>query len=687
MSVDSDELRFPYTQVDPSVSEKMSVELWSVYEEPVLEVPIKFTFGVDKETGYLMTTNGAVYFFKETLLKRVQLYEKIHVLDMRRIIIDEKSLNIKTNSYDITVKSEKYVLHIFYSFYLTFLRATYGSVDLPFCEYKGNGIEIIPIELSERPKHTFMCRSIFLGHFYGKASRRLDHVKYFNKWERKMSKLLMLDSSFHPGNFAAAFGHAIAWEKYVNTVCFVNFSPGSFLQLLATLIEHSQGVRRLIFASYADVSRIPQFPNFKIDATTIRKWWFARCVPQLIISFLKFTKLLSNSVREFQLFECSLSDEDMVEISEIIRTNDNLRRVKKFGMTRTFHYSFPFEPFIGIIKMLYKLEEVVVRDIYAEGMDFLSIFCFSDIPLISVNLSMMEYFGSLDEGACFSQSIVYLNLGDSVFSGSLFAKILLSLTKQPRRTPLILNLSGAKLTCSNFEKMYRINTDLIFPVISELNLSDIEFPDLAITPLFRFLVSQNEMKYLHLNNVRIEDEETQIRFLHNIYKLSKRVFIQALGISGNFSPWLFSSFIDSLPRKIPNLKRLSIEDNSLTDGFIEPVVDSIACLSSLEEVLLDGSECEELDSVFYAYSILSMNTQSIDLPLRDLRRLGYDSDSIPDQYVKTYEEIMSMRRPTDVKQRITYLTSDSNVPYDDNIFINTLDMDLVDEDDSFSITI
>ena len=112
---------------------------------------------------------------------------------------------------------------------------------------------------------------MFLVHFYKSEGKQLSNIEYFDAFEEKPKEMLVLGPRFHPGNFAAPFGHAIAWDPILDTVVFQSFNPSKFPRLYNALMINARKIDRIAFTNYKE-ARLPVFDMEKIERTSVRKY-------------------------------------------------------------------------------------------------------------------------------------------------------------------------------------------------------------------------------------------------------------------------------------------------------------------------------------------------------------------------------------------------------------------------------
>ena len=96
-------------------------------------------------------------------------------------------------------------------------------------------------------------------------------TQYFDAFEEKPKEMLVLGPRFHPGNFAAPFGHTIVWDKILDTVVFQSFNPSKFPRFYNALMINARKIDRIAFTDYKE-SRLPAFNMEKIERTSVRKY-------------------------------------------------------------------------------------------------------------------------------------------------------------------------------------------------------------------------------------------------------------------------------------------------------------------------------------------------------------------------------------------------------------------------------
>jgi hypothetical protein len=236
--------------VDEAKMQQMTQHCWCTLEQPIIACSIEFRHSVKESwtNGHILFTRGAVYIFKNKMFSSVELVRKFHLLSIERLEVRPPRVHFSADTFQLFLKTDN-VISIAHAMDYIIQEAIFGLPHVKTMEI--DSIPPLPeVQIKQRPQFALRWRALFLAHFYGIAGEQLYTVDYFDKWEYSPSSTLNLGATFHPGNFGAAFGHAIAWEAMLTTVCFQHFSPTQFGRLMTCLVQNAVRIKTLIFCDY-----------------------------------------------------------------------------------------------------------------------------------------------------------------------------------------------------------------------------------------------------------------------------------------------------------------------------------------------------------------------------------------------------------------------------------------------------
>ena len=121
-------------------------------------------------------------------------------------------------------------------------------------------------------------------------------TQYFDAFEEKPKEMLVLGPRFHPGNFAAPFGHTIVWDQRLDTIVLQSFNPSKFPRFYNSLMINARKIDRIAFTDYKE-SRLPVFDMEKIERTSVRKYWLMRACGRVICDFMNHASCNSEAAR------------------------------------------------------------------------------------------------------------------------------------------------------------------------------------------------------------------------------------------------------------------------------------------------------------------------------------------------------------------------------------------------------
>ena len=268
--------------IDDSKVEAMCTKVWCDYERPIVAVPLEFTLS-DRDSstnGYLLFTRGAAYLFKAKFLtNQPDFVHKFHMLHVKALTIRKQSLIFEFDTTRITLKTDD-AIAIATAMLTVLYESTYGvpNIQLPAIRKEAVFPDVI---VNERPKNALKWRALFLAHYYDIKGEQLYTLDYFDKWEDKQKPIIILGPSLHPGNFASAYGHAVAWETKLDSVAFQSFAPTKYSSMIESLLLNACTITRVAYTDYKP-KKLPIF-NMHVPKTSVKLWWFLRCCADLIL--------------------------------------------------------------------------------------------------------------------------------------------------------------------------------------------------------------------------------------------------------------------------------------------------------------------------------------------------------------------------------------------------------------------
>jgi hypothetical protein len=287
--------------VTPKNKTMLISAVWSDLETPLVRVGADFVADAKPVDGFLMVTFGAIYVFKRQQFRPPSVHYKFHVLEIRRILVGDESIQIETEDQQLLLKVvQAYeVVHVLKS---VIAQLTWG-LDLP----KGTAPEFVNITfdsltpLNQRPQDGLQKRAMLFAHVTGCQDRTsLDSIKYFTSLGDRQRSMIRLGPSFRPLHFAAGAARAIAWEASMDTLLLNKFTTPGYDKFVETVVANSPTLRTLIFANYLIIPAGRLLVN-GCDAAALRSVWFFRCKQQFITGYVNMHKSCRAAVTDLNI--------------------------------------------------------------------------------------------------------------------------------------------------------------------------------------------------------------------------------------------------------------------------------------------------------------------------------------------------------------------------------------------------
>jgi len=689
-------MTLPCIKVDGSKHDTMASSVWSKLEEPLVMIPVEYKIVQRKKglrNGFIMVTRGAVYIFK-TKFFQIQpiLDKKLHILDMRKLRIESEMMFIEFDDYIGEIKS-KYITSLYVSLQTVISEVTYGVKKIRTFEIESDN-PLPVVHIKSRPPQSIRWRALFLAHFYDIHGEQLNTMTYFDKWEDKKPKLLVLGPSFHPGNFGAAFGHAIGWESLIDTVCFQNFAPTQFPRMIYSILDNAQTIQRLAFTDYKE-DRFPKFGNDHLLKTSITKWWFLRACAPLIKDFCMFSKHLPSPVEEFMLVTTPFSEEDFIQIVSLIEDSPALRGMKSFSFVRNIMKPFPYDTFIRMLNFSSNLQTLSIRGMETNGSDLLSAICSSKSRLRNLSITHMQFRSSIVDSVSLPPTLVHLNLSFNAFISSSFRTLFHLLSRNQCQIPIVFQAECLVIKPSAYKALEELDFGQCYDNISEIDWSGNTMPSEPSRLFFAFLFTQKHLRLLKLDDMSLEDP---IQFMKHVLQLMESLQLPGLEFSGRFEPVTFAQFINAL-QPMHFIRRLGLKNSNTNDNGIRILGSILPNLPLINELVIDGFAPDTSQMLFDLLRLILTlpNLKSCDIPLIDIKKLKMDISNLKPEQKAVIDNLILKKRPTTIEQRVKCIISlienhqDSiqtdtlSLVSSPEIFLRTLELGIADDydDDQF----
>lgn len=523
-------------------------------EEVIMYTKVKYSFDTRYSIGKILLSKASLQ-----IIKNEKSVKRISILQIKGLSIDndiltmtlEDSFTIHVKDLDL-VKLSKAIL-------LQYKQITYGVHDSTV------GIECVnlidDVVVKQRPKDAFRLRCFAFAYYYNVKSKKSFPLKHIDKYDKSDDKKKIQLNSMKPGKYAIAIGHAIGWERGLETVKFTNgFLPLGFVDMLNKIIQNTQTIKRIIFYGYspnyeASIANIPT-DRCSIYARTKLSITFNSCSERFIGFFASILMNISAYELVFTKINLSGAAMDFLKKSFLLSLLiSSVERVKIEGFIIGREASTSFAQIYSTFKNCNYLQvrsnnieqsERMVDSVLQSGVKACCL-VFLDynfkIP-VSQNASIMN--------------ISVFNLANCSFTPSTLRAFFELLTSQPVEHHITLNISEMQSGPEGYSELEKIDFSNRYPNIGELVWDKNEIPDKYLKYFFAFLYTQKNLHMLSFNEVILEEPTN---FLHHLFKLMHGIQLPGLTLKSDFDKDVFAQFLQSLSL-LPSLEYLNIGNNA-----------------------------------------------------------------------------------------------------------------------------
>ncbi|OHT07439.1 hypothetical protein TRFO_24328 [Tritrichomonas foetus] len=591
-----------YIYIDDAKLEQMRTHCWCEFEQPLLAAPVEFKLSTTNSfsSGFLMITRGSNYLFKSKIFGGIEFLQEFHLLNVNVLHCSIGQMIFDMNNGTIITLKTDDVSQITYTILNVFKTATYGlAADVQSIRVDST-IQFTDVNINERPERLMKWRAIFLAHYYAIKGEQLYTVDYFNKWEGKQTPVMLIGPSLHPGNFANAFGHAIAWETQLNTVVFQRFAPTRFGGLFDSLVENAQTILRIAFTDYENSERLLLFSGCRISRSSIKKYNFLRVISSVVLNFFEKSGGLPQ-IENLELHKIKIEAPEFTQLCRFAEQNEAMKKtVKYFELSRTTITNFPTKDLSSMIGSFSKLESISLRGLNGDGLRFLNAIIRSKAPIRAIHLNYLNFRSSFEK-VQLPETLLQLDLSQSNFSEEAFTSFISSMTRVQAKIPFIvqlININGGRKgdIAKLLNALPKIDIGTCQPVISEFDFSNNFIPAESSRQLFAFLFTQKQyLRHLALNCISTDDH---VLLLKNVMTLITSLQLPAIDLCGNptsghysgFEPVTLAQFVQALAaQNVRFLRRISLSNSRIGANGLTALSQLVEASSSLNEISADGA--------------------------------------------------------------------------------------------------
>ncbi|OHS97558.1 hypothetical protein TRFO_36212 [Tritrichomonas foetus] len=682
-----------YHNVDKSKLKQLQSFCWCEFEKPIVAATVEYNKKgkKGKRPGILMLTRGSIYIFKNKILQK-ELKSPImyHLLDAKVLHVTPKRLIIDFDSFELKLKTEhadriaRPMLYILRS-------CTYGLPSLqtmrldnsqcPHCQ---------DIVIDHRPEDALKWRALFLAHFYNIQGMQLYTMDYFKKYEAKQTPMILIGPSLHPGNFAAAFGHAIAWESLISIVCFQSFAPTKFPMFFDSLVDNARKIKRMAFTDYHNPKRIPQFSGSKLSHSSIVQYNFYRILLPVVLNFLEKCKFIPQiEVLSIHKIE-EINAEEFNQLADLAEANEALQStLRYFEFCRTQVKNFPAQRFTSMFNAFEKLESVAIRFVNGDLHRLLNAISNTTTAIKVIHVNYMPSKYDLSD-ITLPPSLVHLDLSFCNFVDTSLLSLFKLITKEPRQNQLMVQLLKIETGENFYGLLPSLDLAQCHPNICEFNYSCNHLPNEPSLSLFAFLFAQKNLRLVSFNHMILD---SPVDFLKNVLTLITNMQLPGIEVSGNFDQVTLIQFISALSTmNLTFLRRVGFTENKCGSQGLGAMNSLVNSLPNLCELAADGFE-PELPALqaFWTTVVNHPSIVATDLPACDAKHIMSTMKALPSEAKSVIEKIQAKQRISTCGKKdevmLRHFRNNEPVDFSPNIFIEAANLHDFDETDNDFATI
>lgn len=646
-----------FISVDKDKLRSMTKRVWCDLERPIVACSIDFKFRENKKwkSGCLLFTRGAIYIFKLRVLRKMKYYKKLHILDVRDLIVRPGTMTFVFDSGSMYVKSEN-VGEIASAMVRVLNEAIFGLKNLTVMHVDST-VPLHNVDVTSRPQNALKWRALLLAHFYDVNGKHLHELDYFDRWEVEDQSYLMLEPTLHPGNFAAAFGHAIAWESKLDMVVFRCFAPRHFPRFLDSLIDNATTIKTVIFDTY-DGTKDPVFSGSKIEHSSVSKYIFEKVTASVITEFLRNT-MKYPQIEELTFNKIEVRSDDFTRFVDLLTDVNNLAvhdHLQSFTITYSKILRFPTGDITRLLRAMPHIHSITIQNCNGSADRFVNA-CFVDgLGIKSVRVSGMTFKTAFDNPRIrIPPSLVSLDVSGSKFYTESLAGLMRLLTTQEVTYPIVLQMRRVLFKDDAMNGFGQLNLEATLPNIAEIDLSNTVIPSGSSQRLFAFLFTQKRLRLVSFKSVQAEDP---IQFLKYVLQLCSSTALPGLELSGNFDSTTFGQFLNALltTGAAKSLRRLDIAGSKSGTTGMGALNELIKTIPGLNELVVDGFETDNPAALYALWKTISQHPEicSCDLPTNDMRQLGLILTKTPEEFRDAFQILSAKSRPLSVKERVEF---------------------------------
>lgn len=693
-------------KVDEKILQEMVKLRWFELETPLIACPISFRLKPSESStgGLLLFTRGAIYILNKKVFSAATLFKKFHLLDCESFTVTQSFIELvfKENPYnlessgDLEIKSN-FSVQIAKIMLRVFNELTFGVSSEPFFNINFSpdiqGSILQEVTVKTRPSQALKLRAIFLCHYYNLFYDYINSVNYFDIYDNNILPHIVITQALQPGNFAKAYGHAIAWESSITNIIFKGFKLSSFPDLLNSILQNAIGFKALAFLEY--LSPIQNKFNFSVlTQLKITNWTFRQNSSHFVNYFVNQLKSLNFPIETLNVLDTVFNNErECTEFFETISRNRSTTLIETLYISKMISRPFPFSSLSRFINISQNLKTLIFSSIDVDATKILKIICSQSMKnLERLVITRMQFRTIVDSDEEMSRlhlpaNLLYINVSGCFFTSFSLRFLLSFITKDPIEIPFIFEANEINVKSSFYNCLSKLNFEKINPNICEISWNLNPIPSDSSRFFFAFLYTQKRLRMLSLIKTRSANPTQLLKF---VMQLITSLHIPAIDISFSSKtpsdqmadPEIYLQFIAALGQA-NFLRRIGLANSGLGDEGLNLFKDVINNLPALNEITADGF-CPKKKESFVGFwesvarhpSIKAVDKPSMDyINLRDQKIITNEDRT---SFHPVFSEIRHMPKASNPIQREEYikiLINENKLTNNPDVFLATTQVD------------
>jgi hypothetical protein len=503
-----------------------------------------------------------------------------------------------------------------------------------------------PAPFTAWPPNVLSRRAALLAHLHTpRGTRELDHALFFrSNWHEGAT--LFLTPSFRTSLFGTGFGHAIAWDARIKTVCFRRCQCREFGELCHAIVKYAITIEKIAFLNYTRGDQV----TFKFDGLPrmpVKKWHFINTASKIICAFLDSSSRFPEPIGELVIARHSYNEDDARRIFRFVRDNDALKRPERVELISVNFREFIKSDFSGLMNSFTCLTTLYISQVNVDGNSLLGAICLRRSCIRKLVLKRLRFANSVEGNLALPVGLVLINVSRSQFVGTGFRDFLLAITRVQHETPFFLIARKLQMTADEYVVLSKVTSwRACKPNIREITFSGNTVFSVGQKGLFGFLETQR-LSFVVFDDI-VSDNSSD--FISALTRLIERNGVSGIELGFRFEPTRMTILLTRLAF-IKALKTIILKGTTLGNKGIESLTSALKLLANLEEIACDGFRPEPLPGeanppILRLWRAIGSEARikRSDIPIIDLAEAGIKPENLHRQDKKWWDEINGPNR-------------------------------------------